>query len=206
MLLIYLILCRKMPVKKFSADIDIDFADRDAVLKHIQHVSAAINRNGEWSKHNTGVYVNPIPADPFDHTANIDYQLAEDMGYIKLDLLNVHVYGQVKDEAHLNQMIAQEPLWQMLEHREFVEQVIHIGNHFDLLKKMPEPVNSIARMAMFIALIRPGKRHLVGKTWREVAEEIWDKTEDAYSFKKSHSVAYAQLVAVHMNLLTKLSD
>jgi hypothetical protein len=190
-------------VKKFSADIDIDFADREAVLKHIQHTPAAIHRNGERIKHNTGVYVNPIPADTFSHLANIDYIAAEEMGYIKLDLLNVHVYSMVRDEAHLDQLIVTEPLWEMLEHREFVEQVIHIGNHYDLLKKMPEPVNSVARMAMFIALIRPGKRHLVGKTWREVAQSIWDKTEDAYSFKKSHSVAYAQLVAVHMNLLTE---
>ena len=78
---------------KFSADIDIDFADRDAVLKVIKHVPASIHRNGEWTKHNTGVYVNPIPMDPFTGMSNIDYQSAEDMGYIKLDLLNVHVYS-----------------------------------------------------------------------------------------------------------------
>jgi hypothetical protein len=193
-------------VKKFSADIDIDFADREAALKSIRHIPAAIHRNGEWVKHNTGVYVNPIPSDPFDHMANIDYVTAEDMGYIKLDLLNVHVYSMVRDETHLDQLIAREPMWEMLEHREFVEQVIHIGNHYDLLKKMPEPVNSVARMAMFIALIRPGKRHLVGKKWKEVGASIWDKTEDAYSFKQSHSVAYAQLVAVHMNLLTEFTN
>jgi hypothetical protein len=195
-----------MPVKKFSADIDIDFANREAVLKHIQHIPASINRNDEWAKHNTGIYVNPIPANPFTRLANIDYIAAEDIGYIKLDLLNVNVYSKVKDEEHLNKLIAQEPIWDMLEHREFVEHVIHIGNHYDLLQKMPEPVNSVARMAMFIALIRPGKRHLVGKSWREVAQSIWDKTEDAYSFKKSHSVAYAQLVAVHMNILTETSN
>jgi hypothetical protein len=193
-------------VKKFSADIDIDFADREQVLKVINCIPASIHRNGEWTKHNTGVYVNPIPADPFSKIANIDYVEAEDMGYIKLDLLNVHVYSMVQNEDHLNSLINREPMWNMLEHREFVEQIIHINNHYDLLCKMPEPVNSIARMAMFIALIRPGKRHLVGKTWSEVGSKIWDKTEDAYSFKKSHSVAYAQLVAVHMNLLTELSN
>jgi uncharacterized protein (DUF1697 family) len=190
-------------VKKFSADIDIDFADREAVLKHIQHTPASINRNSEWSKHNTGIYVNPIPADPFTKLANIDYITAEDIGYIKLDLLNVHVYSMVRDESHLNKLIETEPMWEMLEHKEFVEKIIHINNHYDLLRKMPEPVDSIARMAMFIALIRPGKRHLVGKSWREVGASIWEKTEDAYSFKKSHSVAYAQLVAVHMNILTE---
>jgi DNA polymerase III alpha subunit len=30
---------------------------------------------------------------------------------------------------------------------------------------------------------------------------VWDKTEDGYSFKKAHGVAYAHLVVLHMNLL-----
>jgi hypothetical protein len=192
---------------KFSADIDIDFADRDAVLKLIKHVPAAIHRNGEWSKHNTGVYVNPIPMDPFTGMSNVDYQSAEDMGYIKLDLLNVHVYGKIRDEAQLDQLIAQEPMWDMLDHREFVEQVMHIGNHYDLMKKMPEPVDSIPRMAMFLSVIRPAKRHLAGLTWKEVAAKVWEKPQgDGYFFKKAHAVSYAQLVAVHMNLLTQLTN
>lgn len=192
---------------KFSADIDIDFADRDAVLKVIKHVPAAINRNGEWSKHNTGVYVNPIPADPITGLCNVDYQSAEEIGYIKLDLLNVHVYSKIRNEAHLDQLIAQEPMWEMLYHKEFVEQIIHIGNHHDLIRRMPEPINSIARMAMFLAVIRPAKRHLAGLTWKEVGQSVWDKSEgDGYFFKKAHAVSYAQLVAVHMNLLTQSTD
>jgi len=190
----------------FSADIDIDFADREAVLKVIKHTPAAINRNGEWTKHNTGVYVNPIPSDPFTDLANIDYQKAEELGYIKLDLLNVHVYSKVRDEEHLNVLIAQEPMWDMLQHREFVEQIIHINNHYYLLQRMPEPVNTIARMAMFLAVIRPAKRHLVGRTWREVGQTVWDKSEDGYFFKKAHAISYSQLVAVHMNLLTEFTN
>ena len=57
-------------------------------------------------------------------------------------------------------------------------------------------------MAMFLAVIRPAKRHLIGKTWSEVAETIWTNAgQDSYSFKKAHAVAYAQLVVVHMNIL-----
>jgi DNA polymerase III alpha subunit len=59
---------------------------------------------------------------------------------------------------------------------------------------------------MFISLIRPGKKHLIGKTWREIAETIWDRDEEGYSFKRSHAVAYAQLVVVHMNLLAENPD
>jgi hypothetical protein len=102
--------------------------------------------------------------------------------------------------------MAQEPDWSRLYDPEFCSQLIHIGNHYETLIKMPEAVDSIPRMAMFLALIRPGKRHLLGKTWREVAETIWDATEEGYTFKRSHSVAYSHLVAVHINLLTNTSN
>jgi uncharacterized protein (DUF1697 family) len=194
-------------VKKFSADIDIDFADRDQILQLIKHTPAAMIRDDQTQKHNTGVYVNPIPADPFSGFSNIDYQQAEDLGYVKLDLLNVNVYRLIKNEQHLKDLIATEPMWEMLEHKEFVQQIIHINNHYDLLKKMPEPVNSIARMAMFLSIIRPAKRNLAGLPWSEVAKTVWGKpSNDAYFFKKSHAISYSQLVAVHMNLLVEFSD
>jgi hypothetical protein len=138
----------------------------------------------------------------FTNRASLDYKLAEDRGYVKLDFLNVHLYTQIKSEAHLTELMKAEPLWDLLAQREFCSQLIHIGNHYDTLVKMPEPVNSIPRMAMFLSVIRPAKRHLIGKTWREVADSVWDKpTDDSYYFKKSHAVAYAHLVAVHMNLI-----
>jgi DNA polymerase III alpha subunit len=57
---------------------------------------------------------------------------------------------------------------------------------------------------MFLAVIRPAKRHLIGLSWAEVAKTIWDKPMDGgYGYKKSHGVAYAHLVCVHMNLLTE---
>lgn len=190
-------------MKKFTADIDIDLADREQLLQQIKHVPAAINRNGQMVKHNTGIYVNPVPFDPFTNLSNIDYQEAEDLGYVKLDLLNVHVYSQVRDYQHLVQLINLEPNWARLKERSFVEQIIHINNHYDLLQSMPEPVDSIPRLAMFIALIRPGKKHLAGKPWAEIAKTIWDRNVDGYTFRKSHAVAYAHLVAVHINLVNQ---
>ena len=124
------------------------------------------------------------------------------MGYNKLDFLNVSLYTHIKNEEHLNTLMETEPLWDLLAQREFCSQLIHIGNHFDTMSKMPEPVDSIPRMAMFLALIRPAKRNLIGKSWKEVGATIWDKPDDeAYHFKKSHAVAYAHLVVVHMNLI-----
>jgi hypothetical protein len=66
---------------------------------------------------------------------------------------------------------------------------------------MPEAVTIITRMAMFLSVIRPAKRHLIGQSWTEVAKTVWNKpADDSYYFKKSHAVAYAHLVIVNMNL------
>ena len=186
---------------KFKSDIDIDFPNRDAALKLLRHHPAGIIRDGKLIKHNSGIYVTDIPVDPFTGVASIDHKVAEDRGYTKLDLLNVSLYTQVKSEEHLNELMQQEPEWDKLYDPEFCAKLIHIGNHYDLLLKMPEAVNTVARLAMFLALIRPGKRHLVGKTWSEITKTVWDTDTEGYAFKRSHSVAYSHLVVVNMNLL-----
>jgi hypothetical protein len=191
---------------KFRSDIDIDFPDRTRALAVLEHHPAGIVRDGVLTRHNTGVYVTAIPTDPFTGIASIDYKTAEERGYMKLDLLNVSLYTQIKDEAHLQQLMSQEPDWSRLYDPEFCSQLIHIGNHYETLIKMPEAVDSIPRMAMFLALIRPGKRHLLGKTWREVAKTIWEQDAEGYTFKKAHGIAYSHLVCVHINLLTNTPD
>jgi len=187
---------------KFQSDIDIDFANREHILKHIQYTSASILRDDKLVPHNTGVYVTHIPEDPFTGLASLHYERAESCGYLKLDFLNVNLYNQVRDEEHLNTLMNTEPLWDIFyNNQDLWQQLIHVNNHWNVLKRMPEPVDSIPRLAMFLAIIRPAKRHLIGQSWAEVAKTIWEKTEDGYQFKKSHAVAYAHLVVVNMNLI-----
>lgn len=191
---------------KFTSDIDIDFADRNQILSYIKYTPAAIIKDKEVQRHNTGIYVTDIPVNPFTGTASIDYHVAEDRGYLKLDFLNVGVYSQVKSEQHLLELMSTEPPWHNLYDSKFCSQLIHIGNHYNTLIEMPEAVNSIDRMAMFLAVIRPAKRQLIGKTWLEVAESVWTRpADDSYYFKKAHGLAYAHLVVVHMNLLSDLT-
>jgi hypothetical protein len=188
---------------KFESDIDIDLGDRTQALAHLQHVPASILRDGRLVKHNSGIYVTDIPVDPYTGQASIDYQAAELRGYVKLDLLNVSLYTQIKSEEHLQGLMQQEPAWERLYDPEFFARLIHVGAHYDTLLKMPEAVNSDVRLMMFLAVIRPAKRHLIGLPWKEVAKTIWEKPADgSYGFKKSHSCAYSRLVMVHMNLLT----
>lgn len=186
---------------KFGSDIDIDFGDRTQALSLLKHTPATILRDGVMVPHNTGVYVTDIPQDPFTGRASIDYESAEARGYMKLDFLNVSLYTQIKSEQHLRDLIAQEPAWDLLYDPEFCGQLIHIGNHYRTLIQMPEAVNTIARMAMFLSVIRPAKRHLIGLPWADVAQTVWERESDGYQFKKSHAVAYAHLVTVNMNLL-----
>lgn len=191
---------------KFKSDIDIDVANRDQALALLKHTDASIIKEDKNTKHNTGVYFTEIPADPFTGRASVDYEAAEDLGYIKVDILNVGLYQQVRNEEHLNKLMQQEPAWDRLYDPDFCAQLIHIGAHYDTLIKMPEAVNSIPRLAMFLAVIRPAKRHLIGRTWREVAESVWERpVDDSYYFKKAHAVGYSHLVAVNMNLLTQAS-
>lgn len=188
---------------KFNSDIDIDFANRQHILSNIKHVVASID---DATGHNTGIYVTQIPTNHIENRASIDYKIAEQRGYIKLDLLNVNVYNQIKNEQELLELMCLQPPWQKLHDESFCKQLIHIGNHYDTLLKMPVPVTNIEELAMFLAIIRPSKRHLIGKTWVEIKKTIWEIPQDGYYFKRSHSVAYAHLIVVHMNLLDRFSN
>lgn len=190
---------------KFQGDVDIDFGDREKILSLIEHIPAAMRKVNPIRKHATGIHITEIPYDPVNDMASVEYTDAEKRGYFKLDLLNVHVYNSVRDETHLITLM-RDPDWKKLNDPFFVEKLIHIGNHYQSLTKMPEPVNSIPRLAMFLALIRPGKKHLIGLPWVEVAKTIWDKDSTGYTFKKSHAIAYAHLVVVHMNLTEELGQ
>jgi hypothetical protein len=187
---------------RFQSDVDIDFGNREDILQHIKYVPASMRKVTPIRKHATGVHITDIPYDSLTDMANLDYADAEERGYFKLDLLNVHVYNHVRDETHLVNLM-REPDWSKLDDRIFVEKLIHLSNHYYNIKKMIEPINSIPRLAMFLAVIRPAKKHLVGRSWKEVAKTVWDKEDGGYSFKKSHAVAYANLVVVHMNLLAE---
>lgn len=178
-------------------DIDIDFADRTKVLEVIKHVPASM---AEGKKHNTGVYCHQIPVNPLTGLATIEYQEAEKRGYFKIDFLNVGIYNDVKDEDHLKYLMETEPLWDLLLQDDFTNLLFHVNGHGNLLRQMKP--SSIEELAMCLALIRPGKKHLIGKTWEEIGKTIWTKPEsDEYFFKKAHAVAYAHAIVVQMNLI-----
>jgi len=178
-------------------DIDIDFADRDIILSQLNHRVAKLETG---KKHNTGVYVTECPHNPVDNICTVDYKTAEDRGYFKLDFLNVSIYKDVKDETHLTSLMRKEPLWELLEQKDFCDLVFHLSGHSDLLKQLKP--TSVEQLAATLAIIRPAKRHLANEDWKTILEEVWIKpTNGEYYFKKAHAMSYAMACVVHMNLI-----
>jgi len=186
-----------------SADIDIDFADRDSVLKLIQYTPARQITQGQVRRHNSGVYVTDIPYDPVNNCAAIEYEEAEQRGYFKIDFLNMSVYQLIKNPEHYQEILTATPPWDRLwQDLEWSKQLVHVGNYIDLLKNMRP--TTIPQMAAFISIIRPGKAHLQNQPWADVFSTVWDGDDSqGYTFKKSHSLSYAMLVVLHMNLLNQ---
>jgi len=181
-------------------DIDIDFIDREQALKLFKHTVASRNDNGRTVKHNTGVYLHEVPVDAVSGLCSVPYEQAEEQEFFKIDFLNVSIYKGVRDEAHLNQLMETEPLWNLLEQNEFSDLLFHVNGHGGLLRQMKP--TSVEQLAAVLAMIRPAKRYLIGKEWTTVMTEVWTKPENGdYFFKKSHATAYAVAVVVQMNLI-----
>ena len=181
-------------------DIDIDFPDRKKILDIIKHIPARLE---DGKKHNTGVYCHSIPYNPLTDTASFDYKSAEERGYFKIDFLNVNAYAGVRDEAHIVELLNNEPLWELLYEKDVCDQLFHINGYHNLLRELKP--TSILELAMVLAMIRPGKKHLIPickeNGFQAIKDEIWTKTEDAYFFKKAHAVSYASVIIVQLNLI-----
>jgi DNA polymerase III alpha subunit len=115
------------------------------------------------------------------------------------------VYKDIATEKELTELLEIEPLWDLLGEKDFCDLIFHVNSYHDLIQRT-NPA-SIEQLAMFLALIRPGKKHLISKVekegWDSVKDEIWVKTDDSYSFKKSHAIAYAHAIVVQMNKICK---
>ena len=181
-------------------DIDIDFIDRDSALKLFKHVRASRVENNRLVKHNTGIYMHQVPVNALTGLCAVPYDTAEQREYFKIDFLNVGLYNGITNEDHLVHLMNQEPLWDLLLQDDFTSLLFHVNGHGSILKEM-QPKN-IVQLAAVLGMIRPAKRHLIGKDWTTVMTEVWTKPEtDDYYFKKSHATAYAVAIVVQMNLI-----
>ena len=199
--------------KKFNiADIDLDMPlkTRESLLNELPHIPAS-KITDDIIPHNIGVYFCDIPKDDFTGLASIDYKRAEEeLGYVKVDFLHNTIYDRFKTPQELEDVLNKPVDWTMLKDKGIVNQLPHINNYYDKLQELPS-ITSIEDLAKFIALIRPGKiryydRVKESQDWHSIDDVIWQKEENAYYYKKSHSIAYALSITVVMKTLDMKED
>lgn len=186
-------------------DIDIDFPtkfDLNSVIRHA--IPASMVKKGELAKHNCGYYFQNIPIDKHTGYAAIPYEKAEELGYFKIDFLHLSLLDNVKSKEELRQMIAKEPNWELLQDPNVVVKLFQIHKNVDLLQAIKP--KSVQELADAIALIRPGKRHLIDRYLsnpQEVRQELYKRDGDGYYFKKSHAISYALTIVAQLHLIAK---
>jgi hypothetical protein len=186
---------------KIQTDVDIDVFNRDEILSGLDCVFGRIDRNeGKFDKHPTGVYFQNIPRDPSTNISSIDYKDAGELGYFKVDFLNVNFYEGIKNEEHLLDLLKREPPWEFFEFPEITDQLFHLNGYSELLIRYKP--RSVEDLAMILAIIRPSKAYLQKENWERIRKEVWVKNSaDSYQFKRGHGLAYALAILVNLNLL-----
>jgi hypothetical protein len=192
-------------IKYNIPDLDVDMSQktRDTIIKKLYHIPASKINDKGINPHGVGVYFCNIPYDRLTGLASLDYKHAEeDLGYIKIDFLHNSIYDSFDDRQQLFNVMEQEPNWNLLYKKDVVEQLPHINNYFTLLNQLPK-IDSVDKLAMFIAIIRPAKKYLISEVtnngWDSIIDKIWIKEDTGYMYKKSHAVAYALSITVAMS-------
>lgn len=190
-------------MSKIDSDIDIDVPDREGALNAIgKFTKASMISEGLIKPHNVGVYLQDIPNFMDTGLSSIDYKKAPEYGFFKVDILTNTVYEGVKDEGHLERLLNYEPDWDLLLNHEVVKNLFQIHRYEAQLDHW-KPRN-VVQLAMFIAMIRPSKKHLLqAHSWDDVTGSIWEPpTDGSQYFKKSHAIAYASAIVVQLNLMS----
>ena len=184
-------------------DVDIDITPNFLPEKlFTTWLKAAVLRDGKLTPHPCGVYPQQIAQDPLTGLAAIPYDDAGDLGYLKVDFLNLNVYKHFKTRSEIDLLLKKEPDWNLLLVSSNHPKIFQLGKHGDLLTELKP--KSIVELADIMALIRPAKKGFVGlyKKDRAAARRIlYAKDETGYSFKKSHALAYSYVVWLQLHLI-----
>jgi len=189
-----------------SFDVDIDV--KSHTKKDDYGIPAVIYDSEEKKirKHNSGFYFNcNIPEDKETGWAAIDYKDAEDQGFIKIDLLTNYSYDFFHTKQDILDAMNKEPDWDLLLDEDFINKLPQISGHYDLIRKVRP--KSIEELSDVLALMRPGKKHLLDKylnNRNQVRKNLYTRPKQGYLFKKSHAIAYAVMLVCVMNKKNKL--
>ena len=184
-------------------DVDIDvhptFRPEDYFKRWVR---AAVVKDGKVQAHPVGVYPQAMAQDPYTKLAAIPYEEAEDLGYLKVDFLHLNVYALFKSRQEIEELVKKEPDWTLLQLPSTWAKLFQLAKHGDLLQKVKP--RSVVELADCMALIRPGKKGLLGLYLKEreaCRRGLYAKDDEGYSFKKSHALAYALVVVLQLHLI-----
>ena len=167
-----------------------------------QWVRASVLRDGKLTPHPCGVYPQEMAVDPVTKLAAIPYDVAEDLGYLKVDLLHLQIYGHLKDRAELEELLKKEPDWKLLQVPSVQKKLFQLSKHGELLSDIKP--NGLEEVADVLALIRPGKKALLGLYKKDrvmCRRALYAQDESGYAFKRSHSLSYAYVIWLQLHLI-----
>jgi DNA polymerase III alpha subunit len=184
-------------------DIDIDTATSFDPTKVFPWIRASMVKDGQLLKHPCGVYPQRIARDPITGLAAVPYDVAEDLGFIKLDFLHLTVYDNLNSREELETLVNKEPEWTLLQLPSTHKKLFQLAKHGELLMKLKP--TSLEELADVLALIRPGKSTLVPlytKSKTTARQLLWAQdSENGYTFKKAHAYGYALVIVLQLHLI-----
>jgi hypothetical protein len=186
-----------------SFDIDIDLPSSFKAPDFFKDwVPASILQNESLRPHPCGIYPQSIAKDEFTDLACIPYDIADEMGYLKLDFLHLNIYDYFQSREEIEELVEIEPDWDLLLVPSNIKKLYQLSNHIDLVLQLKP--RSIEDLADAIALIRPGKIELLPIYLANKAKGrqlLYSKNSQGFAFKKSHSLAYSLVIVLQLHLI-----
>ena len=190
-----------------QADIDIDLPTSfkpEQIFPNWVKACIYDANNRTVKPHPCGVYPQKIAADPVSGLCAIPYNLAEELGYIKLDFLHLTIYDYFNSREEIKELLDTDPDWNLLLSPSIVSKLFQLANHFETVSKIKP--RSTEELADVLALIRPGKKSLTGlytKDREACRRMLYAKGEDGeFAFKKAHAISYALVVQLQLHLIS----
>jgi len=190
-----------------QADIDIDLPTSFKPESCFPNWPKACIYDGDdqtVKPHPCGVYPQKIARDPISGLCAIPYNIAEELGYVKLDFLHLTIYDHFSSREEIKELLDTDPDWNLLLSPGIVSKLFQLANHFETVSKIRP--RSTEELADVLALIRPGKKSLIGLYQKEkesCRRLLYAKGEnDEYSFKKAHAISYALVVQLQLHLIS----
>lgn len=183
-------------------DIDIDFQtsfDPASVFPTI--VPASMIKQGEFTKHPCGIYMQNMGADEDTGLAAIPYDEAYDKGFFKVDCLHLSLLNDFKTKTEIRELLRKDPDWSLLQDEETVAKLFQVHKQAKLLNRVkPQSVQSLADC---LALMRPGRAHLIDKYIEDpdgVRDLLYERDDSTgYYFKRSHAISYALTIVLQLH-------